>query len=408
MRAIFVVAFVLALSACTRDLSSAPTLVPPSNVSARADGSGYSVLYSFYGGAGGYVPTTALAALGGTLYGTTVYGGATATGAGCTRCGTVYAQTTGGTNKDIYRFSESGDAGITPRGDLVAAHGALYGTTELGGRYKCSGNGCGAVYRVSPDGTEKTLYAFAGRSPGRTDGGNPRGGLVIGGNNGFYGTTSHGGAGFGTVFGITLDGDERVIYRFAGSPDDGDAPVGDLAKLNQTLYGVTEKGGAHNLGCIFEVTIKGTEKLLHSFNGDDGAEPAGGLVSSNETLYGVATFGGPHQRGVVFSITPSGQYHIVHAFRGSEGGDGAFPRSPPILIYGTVMYGTTHGGGSTGHGTIYQIDHHGKEAVIHSFGKAPDGELPVSKLFYYQQTLYGTTAHGGDHSGGTIFKLTPP
>ena len=91
----------------------------------------------------------------------------------------------------------------------------------------------------------------------------------------------------------------------------------------------------------------------------------------------------------------------------SGSGDGAAPWSPPILVSGTVLYGTTHGGGGTGHGTLYQIDQHGKETVLHSFGPLPDGQRPVAKLLFYDDTLYGTTAHGGENNAGTVFSLTP-
>ena len=323
----------------------------------------------------------------------------------CQNCGTVYSVTPAGAERVLYRFPGSPGGG-SPQGDLADAHGAVYSTTAYGGGDQCTKLGCGTVYMVSPEGTEKTLYLFAGRSPGHNDGANPRGGLIASGNIGFYGTTSQGGSGFGTVFSVLTSGDEKVIYRFAGPPDDGDSPVGDLAELHRTLYGVTEKGGPHNMGTIFEVTVKGSEKVLRSFDGADGADPAGGLVAFNDMLYGVTTSGGPHDRGVVFSITPTGDYHIVHAFRGSEHGDGAAPQSPPILVSGSVLYGTTHGGG-TEHGTLYQIDPHGKETVLHSFGPLPDGQLPVAKLLFYDGTLYGTTAHGGENDAGTVFSLTP-
>ncbi len=403
MRAVVFVVFAIVISGCARGSSLAPSLSLPDKAPGLSSSIGYRTLYGFAGTPDGARPTTALTWLNGTLYGTTEAGGHN-DDPSCQNCGTVYSVTPTGTETVLYRFSGSPDGGA-PEGDLVAAHGALYGTTVYGGTAQCATRGCGTVYTVSPEGTEKTLYSFAGRSPGRTDGAHPRGGLIATGNIGFYGTTSQGGSGFGTVFSVLSSGDEKVIYRFAGPPDDGNSPVGDLAELHRILYGVTEKGGTHNMGTIFEVTVKGSEKVLRSFDGADGADPAGGLVAFNDMLYGVTKAGGPHDRGVVFSITPAGDYHIVHAFRGSENGDGAAPVSPPILVNGTVLYGTTHNGGGTGHGTFYKIDQHGKEAVLHSFGPLPDGQLPVAKLLFYDGTLYGTTAHGGENNAGTVFSL---
>jgi uncharacterized repeat protein (TIGR03803 family) len=405
MRAVVFVAFAIVISGCARGSSLAPALSLPDKTSGLSSSIGYRTLYSFASSPDGAHPTTALVRLNGTLYGTTVAGGLNDYPS-CQNCGTVYSVTPTGTETVLYRFPGSPDGG-SPESGLVAAHGSLYGTTAYGGTDQCSKRGCGTVYVVSPEGAEKTLYSFAGRSPGRNDGANPRGGLIASGNNGFYGTTSNGGSGFGTVFSVLTSGDEKAIYRFAGSPDDGDSPVGDLAELDRTLYGVTEKGGPHNMGTIFAVTVKGSEKVLRSFDGTDGADPVGGLVAFNDMLYGVTTTGGPHNHGVVFSITPTGDYHIVHAFWGSEHGDGAAPSSPPILVSGTVLYGTTHNGGGTGHGALYKIDQHGKETVLHSFGPLPDGRLPVAKLLFYDGTLYGTTAHGGESNAGTVFSLAP-
>lgn len=405
MRAVIFVVCAIVISGCARGSSLAPPLSLLDKTSGISSSIGYRTLYSFAGSPDGARPTTAFVWLNGTLYGTTMAGGNN-DDPSCQNCGTVYSVTPTGTETVLYRFPGSPGGGASD-GDLVAARGAVYGTTLYGGTDQCAKRGCGTVYTVSSEGTEKTLYSFAGRSPGRTDGAHPRGGLMASGNNGFYGTTSQGGSGFGTVFSVPSSGDEKVVYRFAGAPDDGNSPVGGLAELDRILYGVTEKGGTRNMGTVSEVTVKGSEKVLHSFDGADGADPAGGLVAYNNMLYGVTTAGGPHDHGVVFSITPAGDYHIIHAFRGSENGDGAAPMSPPILVRGTVLYGTTHGGGATGHGTFYQIDQHGKETVLHCFGPLPDGQLPVAKLFFYDGTLYGTTAHGGENDAGTVFSLAP-
>jgi uncharacterized repeat protein (TIGR03803 family) len=65
-----------------------------------------------------------------------------------------------------------------------------------------------------------------------------------------YGMTSvggsgcHPGVGCGTLFAITTDGAENVVYGFKGYPD-GFYPDAGLINVNGTLYGTTSKGRAH-------------------------------------------------------------------------------------------------------------------------------------------------------------------
>ena len=65
--------------------------------------------------------------------------------------------------------------------------GNLYGTTEGGGA-----NGEGTVFKVTPTGTLTTLYSFCAKT-NCTDGAVPFGGLVLGTDGNFYGTTAAGG-----------------------------------------------------------------------------------------------------------------------------------------------------------------------------------------------------------------------
>src|SRR5579862_2606111 len=150
------------------------------------------VLYSFAGGSDGDGPQAGLINVSGTLYGTTVYGGANGDG-------TVFSISTTGTEKVLYSFAGGSD-GANPYAALINVSGTLYGTTVYGGA-----NGDGTVYSISTTGTEKVLYSFAGGS----DGDNPQAGLIsVSGT--LYGTTLGGGRRpwcsryrCGTVFALT-------------------------------------------------------------------------------------------------------------------------------------------------------------------------------------------------------------
>ena len=126
----------------------------------------------------------------GNLYGTTLEGGVSRH---CSDgCGTVFKVTQGGTETVLHSFGGSTD-GISPTANLVMdGHGNLYGTTRSGGDTNCgNGGGCGTVFEVTPDAMEIIIYRFTGG----TDGAIPYGGLVLDGQGSLYGTTVAGGMG---------------------------------------------------------------------------------------------------------------------------------------------------------------------------------------------------------------------
>ncbi len=139
----------------------------------------------------------------GNVYGTSVLGGAFASGL-------VFALNVRRKAESIlYSFSgvAEGD-GAAPFAGLIAdTSGNFYGTTTSGGVSGCTGGlqgGCGAVFKLSPSGTgwtESILHNFANDA---TDGVNPYGGPILDSQNNLYGTTRLGGLNNGgTVFKIT-------------------------------------------------------------------------------------------------------------------------------------------------------------------------------------------------------------
>jgi uncharacterized repeat protein (TIGR03803 family) len=112
------------------------------------------------------------------------------------------------------------------------------------------------------------LYNFGSRSG---DGGEPRGVLAQGEDGSLYGTTSAAGAyGGGTVFKITPQGQERVLYSFCSLTNctDGDTPVSGLTlRPDGHFIGTTTGGGSTNAGTIFDVSPTGTLTTLYTFTG---------------------------------------------------------------------------------------------------------------------------------------------
>jgi uncharacterized repeat protein (TIGR03803 family) len=147
-----------------------------------------TVLHTVDGSSGdGYAPYAGLINVNGTLYGTTVQGGAYCT----LGCGTVFSITTSGTETVLHSFGP-GD-GEYPYAGLIDVNGTLYGTTLEGGA------GAGTIFSITPSGTEKVLYGFAGEPNGFE----PYAGLInVKGT--LYGTTAAGGVdGDGTVFSLS-------------------------------------------------------------------------------------------------------------------------------------------------------------------------------------------------------------
>jgi uncharacterized repeat protein (TIGR03803 family) len=148
---------------------------------------GESVLYSFAGGTDGQNPYAGVVAHAGSLYGTTLYGGASGNG-------TVYKLDIKTGAETILHSFANGVDGADPFGGLVFMRGMLYGTTYYGGA-----PGHGTVFRVDPaTATETVLYSFLN---GR-DGANPYAALTEQGGT-LYGTTQYGGtAQYGVVFSL--------------------------------------------------------------------------------------------------------------------------------------------------------------------------------------------------------------
>jgi uncharacterized repeat protein (TIGR03803 family) len=280
----------------------------------------------------------------------------------------------------LHEFT-AGTDGEFPFASLVQdSAGNLYGTTIEGGGSGCYGSGCGTVFRVTPEGDESVVYAFQGGN----DGDSPSAGLILDGNGNLYGTTAVGGNphcrysekpyGCGTVFKLTPQGVETILHAFAGGKD-GSEPEGNLA-MDQAgdLFGATIDGGAV---------------------GKRGKEGCGDRRGC----------------GTVFEIGADGTKTVLHSFRGGK--DGAIPFGNVLLDVNGNLYGTTvEGGGASvcphGCGAVYRISPDGEEKVLYRFQGASDGEEPGGLIMNGTGDLFGVTSSGGETTCkcGTIFKIT--
>ncbi|HEY2444389.1 MAG TPA: choice-of-anchor tandem repeat GloVer-containing protein [Rhizomicrobium sp.] len=403
------------------------------------------VLYEFAGMPDGEQPQgNLLQDSAGNLYGTTIVGG----NKGCSQgagCGTVFKIAPDGTESVLIAFDRKKNGGEPEAGLIADSAGNLYGTTLLGGDPICDdGQGCGAVFKLAPDGTETILHAFQWG----TDGGFPMAPVVADGKGNLFGVTAEGGdtitycngyGGCGVAFKIAADGTETILHRFAGGYEgrgDGAYPAGRLwIDARGNIYGTTQQGGVNCLGdgyggcgTVFEITRDGQEKVLYSFCSQsgcaDGLQPLAGVIEDSAgNLYGTTTYGGnpycPQGCGVVFELGAGGAFKVLHTFEDTDFGmhDGAYPVADLTADASGNLYGTTYAGGDTGCGgggcgSVFEISNDGVESVLYGFDRKKGGRFPRSGLLLDNAGhFFGTTAAGGaqcrQRAGcGTVFEFT--
>lgn len=234
----------------------------------------------------------------GTLYGTTLGGGAY-------NGGTLFSfDPMTGAETVLYSFQPNGIDGYWPYSALTYLNGKLYGTTSQGGPYNC-----GTVFSFDPTtGAETVLYSFG---VNRSDGFYPYSGLTYYKKTAkLYGTTQQGGTyGGGEVFSIDpTTGTESAVHAFgATNSGDGSWPHSGLVAIKGNLYGTTQQGGTYGAGTVYSLNPKtGAESVVYAFqnNGADGVYPQADLINLNGTLYGTTPTGGAYGDGTVFSIVP--------------------------------------------------------------------------------------------------------
>jgi uncharacterized repeat protein (TIGR03803 family) len=354
-----------------------------------------TVVYSFASGPEGQNPVGLVQGSDGNFYGTTGQGGINGVG-------TVFQLTPDGIEKTLYSFAGGATDGSFPAAGLVLGNdGNFYGTTTTGGT---SNNG--TVFKVTPSGAESVLHSFAG---GTADGNYPYAALILGKDGNFYGTTAAGGAGGnGTVFKITAEGAESIIYAFAGGATDGSTPHAALIQGSDgDFYGTTQMAGANGVGTVFKVTPTGTATLLHSFFGGatDALRVQAALTEGSDgNFYGSSLNGGANGYGTVFKVTPAGVETLLYSFAGGVA-DGFGSSVALIQASDGNFYGATGTGGPFGAGTLFRVTPSGSEKVIYSFEGGSDGSGPSALIQGVDGVFYGTTANGGSSNLGTAFKF---
>jgi uncharacterized repeat protein (TIGR03803 family) len=297
-------------------------------------------------------------------------------------------------------------SGSSPAGGLVIGpDGNFYGTTFDGGS-----NNAGTIFRLTADGTLTSLFSF-----NTTNGLGPEAGLAVGKDGNFYGTTAFGGgpASSGTVFRFATNGTLTTLGTFNGT--NGAVPICQLVMdAIGNFYGTASEQGPTIVGTVFRVGTNGVLSTLVAFNPSnllDGASPQDdGLALGNDgNLYGTTTDGGMGS-GNVFRVTPSGTVTSLFSFNGANGSQ---PEGGLVLGQDGNFYGTTAFGGTNQNGTIFKIATNGVLTTLFNF-HFTDGSHPKTRLIQANDgSLYGTTLLGGTTNNGagvsglgTVFRIT--
>ena len=408
-------------------------------LSAAALGQTFTTLAEF-NATDGSAPGPVIQGTDGNFYGVTSFGGQFSQGA-------VFRITPDGTITTLHSFCQQSGCpdGNYPNGSLVqASDGNFYGATYFQG---AANSTFGTIFRITPTGTLTTIYAFCPGQVGCPDGQFPNGGLVQGSDGNLYGTTQHTEGGQGTVFRITLDGTLTTLYTFCtktGCPDGGAIFGGLTLGKDGNFYGTTVFGGAFSKvfgGTVFKITPAGNVTTLHSFCAQksgvvclDGSEPWNGALvqASDGNFYGTTSSGGGNVCplsgngcGTAFRITPGGKLTTLHVFCSDVNSngrctDGAAPSSGMIVGSDGNLYGTTTTGGTgvystskcsnTAHegcGTLYSMSTAGSLNTLYNFCSitgCADG-TGGNSLIVSGDTLYGSTS-GGTSSTGTVFSFS--
>jgi uncharacterized repeat protein (TIGR03803 family) len=353
-------------------------------------------LASFDGAAGGSPAYDLVGDDRGNLFGTTTGNGAS----GVNVKGTVFEVVA---NSGIVTTlaSFNGANGAYPAAGLVRDRsGNLYGTTTSGGA-----NNLGTVFELAANsGTITTLASFAIG----LDTGSPDTRLVRDSNGNLFGTSGRGLIGsHGTVFEVAAGSGVITTIASFNSTNGYDSHAGLVEDGSGNLFGVTDGGGANDLGTVFKVAAgSGGITTLASFNGSNGANPrnAGLFEDSSGNLFGTTLYGGAHNQGTVFEVAAgTGTITTLASFAGANG---ANPVGGVVEDSNGNLFGVTNTGGEYGYGTVFELAA-GTDTItaLASFDSA-NGVFPRGQLVEDRSgSLLGITTAGGANGYGTVFQL---
>jgi hypothetical protein len=384
------------------------------------------VLYSFTGGRDGRNPVGPLIFDSeGNLYGAAQYGGA--------GCGVIFelsppVQGTAWIETVLHTFNCQNNDSFPSGGLIFDQTGNLYGTTS-GTAFELSppaGDGGGWTYTL--------LHQFGGAD--QPDEGQPNGDLVLDPAGNLYGTTTLGGAfrcridpgPCGLVFELlrpTQVGgswEQKVLYDFSDVPDGSFPTAGVIFDKKGNLYGNTSLGGTGpctdgeglTIGCGTAFRLSPTsegswaETVLYDFAPSEGSPGYPFALGADGSLYGTAAYD-------VFRLMPptiGESWRHQRLFTFTEGISGTIPSSGVTVAGSLGLYGTTTSSGLYGFSTAFELSSPVKKSqltltTLHAFGTGFDSNQPRGGLVHGSDgAFYGATSSDAE-GNGFVFKVAP-
>jgi uncharacterized repeat protein (TIGR03803 family) len=295
-----------------------------------------------------------------------------------------------------------------PLGGLtLGTDGNFYGTTNSGGT-----SNLGTIFKITPSGKPTVLHNFTNTG----DGAYPYAPPIEGADGNFYGTTTQANIGYGTVYKVTSSGELTTLYSFDFTH--GEYPFAPLVQgTDGNFYGTAELGGTDTdcldgCGTVFSITPSGQFTVLFNFDQAHGGTPLGPLIQGSDgNFYGTTTAFGDFCCGVVFKMTPTGTVTVLYSFPGSDI-DGFNPIAGLVQATDGNLYGTTTSGGLTEQGTIFEISPMApyNYRVLYNFDGTTGAGPQVGLVQHTNGILYGDTETGGSDTQycgpcGTFYSL---
>jgi uncharacterized repeat protein (TIGR03803 family) len=156
-----------------------------------------------------------------------------------------------------------------------------------------------------------------------------------------------------------------------------------------------------------------TYKLLFSFDGTTGATPQAGLLrDASGDLLGTTQFGGANTQGVVYELLASGGGYATTplVLLDLDSASGINPQGGLYADAHGNLYGSGYGGGSSGHGTVFELasgtgGYAADPVVLANLGGVAGSFASGGLIADAAGNLYGQTQSGGTGLGGTVFEL---